>query len=126
MRGNGVRRQLTDLQQPGPDELASAALAANALADLYADCVRDLLEQASLEPQAIAALGAHGQTVRHDPARGYTIQLMNGARLAEATGIDSVTDLRSADIAASGQGAPLVAHPHKRAAGPTGRLHRWC
>ena len=109
-----LRRQLTDLQQPGPDELATAALAANALADLYADCVRDLLEQASLEPQAIAALGAHGQTVRHDPARGYTIQLMNGARLAEATGIDSVTDLRSADIAASGQGAPLVPAFHAK------------
>ncbi len=109
-----LRRQLTDLQQPGPNELASAALAANALADLYAGCVEELLAKAGIEPADVVALGAHGQTVRHDPARGYTIQLMNGARLAEATGIDAVTDLRSADIAAGGQGAPLVPAFHAK------------
>ena len=109
-----LRRQLTILQQPAADELAAAALAANELCDLYVDCVRDLLAQASLPSSAVTALGAHGQTVRHDPARGYTIQLMNGARLAEATGIDTVADLRSADIAAGGQGAPLLPAFHAR------------
>lgn len=110
----GLRGRLTSLQQPAADELAAAALAANELSDLYAECVRDLLAQASIRSSAVTALGAHGQTVRHDPARGYTIQLLNGARLAEATGIDTVTDLRSADIAAGGQGAPLLPAFHAR------------
>ena len=54
---------------------------------------------------------------RHDPANGYTLQLLNGARLAEATGIDTVADLRSADVAAGGQGAPLVPTFHARVFG---------
>jgi anhydro-N-acetylmuramic acid kinase len=114
-----LRTVLGELQSLGPDELSAAALAANQLADLYAECVRKLLDQSSIEPSSVTALGAHGQTVRHDPQRGYTIQLMNGARLAEATGIDSVTDLRSADIAAGGQGAPLVPAFHARVFGHT-------
>jgi anhydro-N-acetylmuramic acid kinase len=118
----GLRRQLTALQQPGASELAAAALAANELADLYAACVQDLLDQASLPASAVDAIGAHGQTVRHDPASGYTIQLLNGARLAEASGIDTVADLRSADVAAGGQGAPLVPAFHARVfAGPARR-----
>ena len=111
---SGLRRQLTSLQQPSADELAAAAMAANELSDLYAQCVCDLLAQVALPSSAITALGAHGQTVRHDPARGYTIQLLNGARLAETSGIDTVTDLRSADIAAGGQGAPLLPAFHAR------------
>lgn len=112
-----LRRQLSTLQTPGPDELSSAALAGNSLADLYAECVSLLLKQAKLSASAVAALGAHGQTVRHDPARGYTIQLLNGARLAEVSGIDTVADLRSADVAAAGQGAPLVPAFHARVFG---------
>ena len=110
----GLRQRLTALQQPGSDELANAAVAANDLADLYAECVKDLLEQAALPPSAVTALAAHGQTVRHRPERSYTIQLMNGAKLAERTTIDTVSDLRSADIAAGGQGAPLVPAFHAR------------
>ena len=57
-------------------------------------------------------MGAHGQTVRHRPqafgGHGYTLQLVNGAWLAEATGIQTVCDFRSAAVAAGGQGAPLV------------------
>ncbi len=112
-----LRRRLTGLQQSAADELADAAIAANDLADLYADCVSNLLEQASVAPEAVTALAAHGQTVRHDPARGYTLQLLNGARLAEKSRIDTVTDLRSADIAAGGQGAPLVPAFHARVFG---------
>ena len=117
-----LRRRLTALQQPGADELAQAALAANRLADLYALCVHTLLDQAAIAPLAVAALAAHGQTVRHQPEHGYTVQLMNGSRLAEATGIDTVTDLRSADLAAGGQGAPLVPAFHAQVfRGPTRR-----
>jgi anhydro-N-acetylmuramic acid kinase len=112
-----LRRQLSILQSPGPDELAAAALAGNSLADHYADCVALLLKQAKIDASDVAALGAHGQTVRHDPARGYTIQLLNGARLAERSCIDTVADLRSADVAAGGQGAPLVPAFHARVFG---------
>lgn len=119
-----LREQLQSLQQPGPDELSRAALAANALAALYAEVCADLLAAARVGRAAVAAIGAHGQTVRHRPDLGYTIQLLNPARLAELAGIPVVADLRSADVAAGGQGAPLApgfhatvfAHPTLRRA----------
>ena len=117
-----LRDELTRLQAPGPDEIGRAARAANALADLYATCVDKVLAGAGIRAQAITAIGAHGQTIRHDPASGYTVQILNGARLADQTGIAVVTDLRSADIAAGGQGAPLVPVFHARVfAPPQGR-----
>jgi anhydro-N-acetylmuramic acid kinase len=117
-----LRDTLLSLQQPGPDELARAALAAIALTDLYAQVAGRLIEAAA--GRAVTAIGAHGQTVRHRPELGYTLQLIDGARLAELTGRIAVTDLRSADVAAGGQGAPLVpafhalafASPHHRRA----------
>jgi len=100
------------LNRSGEDELHRAALAANALIGVYADAVADVLQLARLPANAVTALGAHGQTVRHRPGEfdgtGYTVQLMNGALLAERTGIAVVCDLRSRDLAAGGQGAPLV------------------
>lgn len=103
-----LRDELEALQSPGADELARAALAANALSDTYAEVVADLLAASGCPATSIAAIGAHGQTVRHRPELGYTIQLLNPARLAEATGITVVCDLRAADVAAGGQGAPLA------------------
>lgn len=100
-----LRAELLALQQPGRDELARAALATVELTDLYA---RVALELAARAPAPISAIGAHGQTVRHRPELGYTLQLIDGARLAERTGLTAVVDLRSADVAAGGQGAPLV------------------
>jgi anhydro-N-acetylmuramic acid kinase len=76
-----------------------------------------LLESGQLSAQAITAIGAHGQTVRHQPqlhdGTGYTLQLNNPALLAELTGIDVVADFRSRDVAAGGQGAPLVPAFHR-------------
>jgi anhydro-N-acetylmuramic acid kinase len=96
----------------GADELHRAALAANALVGVYAGVAAALLELAGLAARDVRAIGAHGQTVRHRPGefdgRGYTLQLMNGALLAELSGIDVVCDFRSRDVAAGGQGAPLV------------------
>ena len=107
-----LRAELLALNSPGDNELHRAALVGTALARLYAEAVAELLRQASVRRQEVRALGAHGQTVRHRPrefdATGYTIQLLNGALLAELTGIDVVCDLRSRDVAAGGQGAPLV------------------
>lgn len=101
-----LRDELLALQSPGPDELARAALATVALSDLYAEVALALRAAAGTRP--IGAIGAHGQTVRHRPELGYTLQLIDGARLAERSGCTTVVDLRSADVAAGGQGAPLV------------------
>jgi anhydro-N-acetylmuramic acid kinase len=104
--------ELLALNAPGPDELHRAALAANALSRVYARATVRLLSAAALAPDRVRAVGAHGQTLRHRPGEfdgtGYTLQLLNGALLAELTGIDVVCDLRSRDLAAGGQGAPLV------------------
>ncbi len=108
-----LRQELLALNHPGPNELERAALAANQLADLYAQVVAAVLAQSGLGPAHIAAIGAHGQTVRHDPANGYTVQLNAPARLAEHTGIAVIADFRSRDIAAGGQGAPLVPAVHQ-------------
>jgi anhydro-N-acetylmuramic acid kinase len=107
-----LRQVLLDLQHSGADELHRAALAGNGIARSYAAVVHRLLDDTGLNSTAIRAIGAHGQTVRHQPGlhdgTGYTLQLGNAALLAELTGIDVVADLRSRDVAAGGQGAPLV------------------
>ncbi len=104
--------ELLALNSPSGNEIHRAALAANALARAYAGVVQGLLERAAVNPEAVHAIGAHGQTVRHRPQEfdgcGYTVQLNNPALLAELTGIDVVADFRSRDVAAGGQGAPLV------------------
>lgn len=107
-----LRAALNALQTAGEDELHRAALAANALMDCCADAVTAVLERARVARADIAALGVHGQTVRHRPDLGYTTQIANPARLAEATGITVVADFRSRDVAAGGQGAPLVPTLH--------------
>ena len=100
------------LNTSGADELQRGALAANALARLQAEVVTHLLAKAHVDRGDVCAIGSHGQTVRHRPgefdATGFTIQLNNGALLAELCGVDVVADFRSRDIAAGGQGAPLV------------------
>ncbi|MEN9418038.1 MAG: anhydro-N-acetylmuramic acid kinase [Pseudomonadota bacterium] len=106
-----LRDELLALNADGPRELHRASLAANAVARAYADVVQRLLDHSGRVPLPVA-IGAHGQTVRHRPqafdGTGYTVQLLNGALLAELTGLDVVCDFRSADVAAGGQGAPLV------------------
>jgi anhydro-N-acetylmuramic acid kinase len=103
-----LKAELMALQAPGHNEIQREALAANALADRYAACVFSLLANAGVEREAVRAIGVHGQTIRHQPAQGYTRQTNNPALLAELTGIDVIADFRSRDIAAGGQGAPLV------------------
>lgn len=108
------KAELLALNTPGENELHRAALAANQLAETYAQVIELLLASAmasGIRRQDIIAIGAHGQTVRHRPQEfgvGYTLQLNNPALLAERSGIDVVADFRTADVAAGGQGAPLV------------------
>jgi anhydro-N-acetylmuramic acid kinase len=102
-----LRAELTALQASGNDEIHREAQAANRLARHYAECVAALLEQAGAS-EPITAIGVHGQTIRHRPELGYTRQTNNPALLAELTGIDVIADFRMRDVAAGGQGAPLV------------------
>ncbi len=109
--------ELLALNSAGNNELHRAALSANALARIYAQVVEALLTQGDVRREQVQAIGAHGQTVRHRPGEfdgtGYTIQLNAPALLAELTGIDVVADFRSRDVAAGGQGAPLVPAFHR-------------
>jgi len=101
-----LKAELLALNAPVENELERSLLAANSLSHHYALAVRTLLENS--RTGGVVAMGAHGQTVRHCPRDGYTLQLLNGSLLAELTGIDVVCDFRSRDIAAGGEGAPLV------------------
>ncbi|MBU3565017.1 anhydro-N-acetylmuramic acid kinase [Polynucleobacter sp. MWH-HuK1] len=106
-----LRKSLFELQSPGPNELHREKQAGNTLALAYAQAVGQLLNKANLQAADIAAIGAHGQTIRHQPHLGnmaYTHQTLNPAILAEKTGIDVIADFRSRDLAAGGNGAPLV------------------
>ena len=107
-----LKQELLALNTPSDNELHRAALAANGLVRVYAQTVQALLTETNTSASDVCAIGAHGQTVRHQPGAfdgtGYTLQLNNPALLAELTGIDVVADFRSRDVAAGGQGAPLV------------------
>ncbi|WP_020167078.1 MULTISPECIES: anhydro-N-acetylmuramic acid kinase [Methylotenera] len=110
---SALKTQLLQLHTIGENELEISALTANKLAFLYAEAVNALLEKQNLKPDAIAAIGCHGQTIRHKPELGFTLQIGNAALLAELTNICVVSDFRSRDIAAGGQGAPLVPAFHQ-------------
>ena len=124
------RAELLALNSPTDNELHRAALAGNQLAAVYARVIGTLLDNAAaqgISAANIQAIGAHGQTVRHQPQKtsaeaagvGYTLQLNNPALLAELTGLDVVADFRSRDVAAGGQGAPLVPAFHQSFFGRT-------
>ena len=109
--------ELLALNTPGDNELHRGALAANAVAQAYALAIGAVLGAAGVTAAQVRAVGAHGQTVRHRPGEfdgtGYTWQLLNPSLLAERCGIDVVSDLRNRDLAAGGQGAPLVPAFHR-------------
>lgn len=122
-----LRNELLALQRAGNDDLNRSAHAANGVAAEYAELVSTLLKQAGLQPAQVLAAGAHGVTVRHAPVAsghgqpGISIQLLNAALLAERSGVSVVHDVRSRDIAAGGQGAPLVPAFHAQIFGEPGK-----
>ena len=108
-----LRESLLSLCQSGPDEVFRMQNGANEIAKIYAKAFNKLLTDSGLNYKNIRAIGAHGQTIRHNPQIGASTQLINGALLAELAKTDVITDFRSRDLAAGGEGAPLVPAFHK-------------
>jgi anhydro-N-acetylmuramic acid kinase len=113
-----LRAELMALQANGDNEIEREARAATQLTACYAECVAALLPAA---PRPVRAIAVHGQTVRHRPELGFTRQANNPALLAELSGIDVIADFRARDIAAGGQGAPLVPAFHQARFGQPGQ-----
>ncbi|WP_062263412.1 anhydro-N-acetylmuramic acid kinase [Endozoicomonas arenosclerae] len=108
-----LREQLLALTLPGPDEIERMAIAEPAFARESAHAVQLLLEKAGFSATQITATGSHGQTIRHRPEKGFTLQIGDPSLIAELTGIQVVADFRRRDVAAGGQGAPLVPAFHQ-------------
>lgn len=105
-----LKRDLLALCEPSADEIQRFGAADNQVAELFAEAALALLRKAGVETDRIAAIGSHGQTIRHHPKGRwpFTLQIGNPALIAERTAITTVADFRRADMAAGGQGAPLV------------------
>ncbi|WP_368211659.1 anhydro-N-acetylmuramic acid kinase [Aeromonas sp. s10] len=106
-------RTLHELCTPGENEIDRMGVADNLVAREFAAATQALLAKAALTPKEIRAIGSHGQTIRHRPQLGFTLQIGNAALLAALTGIDVVADFRTMDMALGGQGAPLVPAFHQ-------------
>ncbi|WP_304674191.1 anhydro-N-acetylmuramic acid kinase, partial [Neisseria polysaccharea] len=94
-----LRAALLALQNIGTDELHRSRMLSQELSRLYAQTVAELLCSQNLAPSDITAVGCHGQTVRHAPEHGYSVQLADLPLLAERTRIFTVGDFRSRDLA---------------------------
>ncbi|MCF6218981.1 MAG: anhydro-N-acetylmuramic acid kinase [Gammaproteobacteria bacterium] len=105
-----LRKKIIALCAPGNNELERSGALDYQLGELFSDTVLQLLHKQQLSPNQITAIGSHGQTIRHRPDAKppFTIQIGSAAVIAQRTGITTVADFRSRDIAAGGEGAPLV------------------
>ncbi len=111
-----LRQSILRLAVPGDDEIDAMGELDRALGQAYADAALTTLEQAGINADDIAAIGCHGQTIRHRPKADlpFTLQIGCASTLAERTGITTISDFRSRDIAAGGEGAPLVPFAHQQ------------
>ncbi|WP_370279166.1 anhydro-N-acetylmuramic acid kinase [Pontibacterium sp.] len=108
-----VRSQILAICSPGDNEIDRMGLLDQTLAKLFADAALELIDKHGLDKDEIAAIGSHGQTIRHRPESAFTLQIGNPSLIAEHTGITTVADFRPRDMAAGGEGAPLVPAFHK-------------
>ena len=97
--------------------IASMGVFHQQLGKLFADAVNQLLQNSQINPQHVLAIGSHGQTIWHQPDGDFpfSLQLGDANLIAELTNITTIADFRSRDIAAGGQGAPLVPAFHQSA-----------
>ncbi len=110
-----VRNKIQSLMYSGEDELKRMGELDITLGELFAEAVQTVLEKGGIEKSAVRAIGSHGQTLRHCPNAQppFTLQIGNPSVIAERTGITTVADFRARDMAAGGQGAPLVPAFHQ-------------
>lgn len=114
-----LRSGLLALCHSGPHEIERMGRCDRQLGIELGNAVISLLAQAKTSPQSIRAIGSHGQTIRHRPRLSdnapfpFTLQIGDPASIVEMTGITTVADFRRRDIAAGGQGAPLVPAFHR-------------
>ncbi|MGE0623582.1 MAG: anhydro-N-acetylmuramic acid kinase [Pseudomonadales bacterium] len=110
-----LRRDLLALGQPGNDDLDRIGTLDAALGAFIGDAINAFLQAQGLDATAVSAIGSHGQTIRHHPdgAHPFTWQIGDPNQIAERTGITTVADFRRRDMAAGGQGAPLVPAFHE-------------
>lgn len=120
---SALRDEIISLAQPGINEIDRLGEVDRAIADHFAQAALAVMARADLGIGNINAIGSHGQTVRHRPssARPFTLQIGDPNRIAELTGITTIADFRRRDMAAGGQGAPLVPAFHRAAFDVSGR-----
>jgi len=111
-----MRSAIQALMPAGDNEIDRLGETDVALGELFAEAALTLIQRTSIEKKNIRAIGSHGQTLRHRPhaTHPFTLQIGNPSMIAERTGITTVADFRARDMAAGGQGAPLVSAFHQR------------
>lgn len=109
---NGVSQLVSAADEPN-SELDWFGWASREYGEFASNVVNTLMQQANIEAEAVLAIGCHGQTVRHRPKMGFSLQLLDANIIAERTGISVVSDFRRRDMAVGGQGAPLVPAFHQ-------------
>jgi anhydro-N-acetylmuramic acid kinase len=105
---DSLKETLLKLHSPHTNELEESLIIGNTVSKKAYKAIEDLLKKTNIAPKDIKAVGFHGQTIRHQPEKGFTLQIGNPSLLAELCHINVIADFRSRDVAASGQGAPLV------------------
>lgn len=112
---NGVKDLISQADEPDDKcgELDWFGWASRVYGEFASEVVNTLLQQADIDAELVLAIGCHGQTVRHRPQMGFTLQLVDSNIIAERTGISVVSDFRRRDMAVGGQGAPLVPAFHQ-------------
>ncbi len=115
-----LRQSIADISQAGSNEIERMGVLDRQIGALFADACNALLRRAGVAPEAITAIGSHGQTIRHRPPSGgnptaFTLQIGDPNTIAEQTGITTIADFRRRDVAAGGEGAPLAPAFHAAA-----------
>ncbi|SQD80211.1 anhydro-N-acetylmuramic acid kinase [Moritella yayanosii] len=105
--------QLHQLCRPNDNEISALAIIEQPLAQAFALACQQLLAKTPYTASDVTAIGSHGQTIRHHPEHGFTLQIGDANILAALTNIDTIADFRRKDMALGGQGAPLVPAFHQ-------------